>query len=116
MKNVAGRSVVLREHELIQKENDNRSYLFELDSQALLQNYYLEAGIGQNFGAKAMKHGGWEDPTCQLRGHFLGHFLSACAIRYNETKDEEILAKANAIIHELAICQAENGGGVSVGE
>lgn len=105
-----GATVVLRDGELLQKENANRDYLMELDSKALLQNYYLEAGIGQVFGAKSMKHGGWEDPSCQLRGHFLGHFLSACAVRYQETKDQEILAKANAIVHELAICQEENGG------
>lgn len=100
----------LNDGELLQKENDNRAYLMELDSSALLQNYYLEAGIGQVFGAKSMKHGGWEDPSCQLRGHFLGHYLSACAIRYDEVKDREIKAKADAIVHELAICQEENGG------
>jgi len=110
MINAAYANVVLKDGELLQKENLNRDYLMELDSKALLQNFYLEAGIGQNFGAKAMKHGGWEDPTCQLRGHFLGHYLSACAMRYFEYKDEEILAKANAIVHELAICQKENGG------
>lgn len=110
MINVIGKNVILKDYELIQKEEANRDYLFELDSKALLQNFYLEAGIGQNFGAKAMKHGGWEDPTCQLRGHFLGHYLSACAIHVYETNDEELLAKANAIVHELAICQKENGG------
>lgn len=110
IKSILGINTTLTDGELLQKENDNRAYLMELDSAALLQNYYLEAGIGQVFGAKSMKHGGWEDPSCQLRGHFLGHFLSACAIRYNETKDEELLAKANAIVHELSICQKENGG------
>ena len=110
MKNVAGTKVVLRDNELLQKENDNRAYMMELDNSALLQNYYLEAGIGHVFGGKSLKHSGWEDPTCQLRGHFLGHFLSAAAMRYNETGDEEMLAKANTIVHELAACQKENGG------
>lgn len=105
-----GTDVELRDGELLLKEKCNREYLMELDSAALLQNYYQEAGLNQNFGGKFMAHGGWEDPTCQLRGHFLGHWLSAAAVRYAEYGDEELLAKANAIVHELRICQKENGG------
>ena len=55
-------------------------------------------------------HKGWEFPTCQLRGHFLGHWLSAAAMHYQETGDEQIRAKADAIVAELAECQTENGG------
>lgn len=110
MNSVNGKKVVLKEGALLEKEAYNRNYMMELDSEALLQNYYLEAGIGQNFGSKAMRHAGWEDPTCQLRGHFLGHYLSAAAMRYYETGDGEMLAKADAIVHELHICQKENGG------
>ena len=110
MISVFGKDVELRDGELLAKERDNRSYLDELKSPALLQNFYQEAGINQNFGSKFMAHTGWEDPSCQLRGHFLGHYLSACAIRYNENGDEELLAKANHIVHELKRCQNENGG------
>lgn len=110
MKMLMGGKVVLKDEELLAKEMYNRNYLMELKSPALLQNYYNEAGLNQNFGSKEMAHGGWEDPTCQLRGHFLGHYLSAIAVRYYETKDEELLAKGNAIVHELRLCQIENGG------
>ena len=110
MRSLFGRNIELREGELLQKEADNRNYLDELKSNALLQNFYQEAGLNQNFGSKFMAHTGWEDPSCQLRGHFLGHYLSACAMRYHETGDEEILAKANHIVHELKRCQIENGG------
>lgn len=110
MKSLHGKQVQLLDGRLLQKERDNRSYLMELQNDALLQNFYQEAGINQNFGSKKMAHTGWEDPTCQLRGHFLGHFLSACALRYDETGDEEIRAKADAIVHELKRCQTENGG------
>lgn len=105
-----GKNVVLWDGALLSKENDNQNYMMELDSEALLQNYYLEAGIGQNFGKKVMRHGGWEDPTCQLRGHFLGHYLSAAAMRYYETGNKEVLSKADAIVSELKRCQKENGG------
>ena len=87
MRSLFGRNIELREGELLQKEADNRSYLDELKSNALLQNFYQEAGLNQNFGSKFMAHTGWEDPSCQLRGHFLGHYLSACAMRYHETGD-----------------------------
>ena len=110
MKALFGKDVTLWDGELLAKEACNRSYLDELKSPALLQNFYQEAGINQNFGSKYMAHTGWEDPSCQLRGHFLGHYLSACAVRYFETGDEELLAKANHIVHELKRCQIENGG------
>lgn len=110
MRSLYGKDVVLREGELLMKEAENRNYLMELQSDALLQNFYQEAGLHQNFGSKSMAHGGWEDPTCQLRGHFLGHWLSAAAMRYFEIGDEEILAKAKHVVHELKKCQDENGG------
>ncbi len=110
MERLIGKNTVLKDEALLQKERANREYLMELQSTALLQNYYLEAGMGQVFGGKKLLHSGWEDPTCQVRGHFLGHYLSACAVRYHENNDKELLAKADAIIHELRICQLENGG------
>lgn len=110
MKSLDGLNVKLQDGSLLQKEADNRSYLMELSSEALLQNYYHEAGLHWNYGGKSVKHTGWEDPLCQLRGHFLGHYLSAVAVRYHETGDEELLAKGNFIVHELAKCQQENGG------
>ena len=82
----------------------------ELESDALLQNFTQEAGRYQNFGSKKLKHGGWEDPSCQLRGHFLGHWLSAAAIHYDETGNQALLGKANEIVHELRLCQLDNGG------
>lgn len=110
MKAINGRNCKLTDGLFLSRELRNRAYLTELTNAGLLQNYYQEAGLAQNFGAKAMAHRGWEDPSCQLRGHFTGHFLSACAMRYAETGDAELKAKADAIVHELAICQRENGG------
>ena len=94
----------------------NRNYLFELDSTCLLQNFYLEAGVvmpglqvvDDPEGAKL--HWGWEAPTCQLRGHFLGHWLSAAAAYCASNEDIELKAKLDKIISELARCQKLNGG------
>lgn len=94
----------------------NREYLMELETQGLLQNFYLEAGIIMpNLQVvaepdKAKLHWGWEAPICQLRGHFLGHWLSAAASLIATEKDQELSAKLNKIIAELGRCQELNGG------
>ena len=94
----------------------NRKYLMELDSQCLLQNFYLEAGMAmpglQAVGdpASAKLHWGWEAPICQLRGHFLGHWLSAASALVANDNDMELKVKLDKIISELARCQRLNGG------
>ena len=55
-------------------------------------------------------HWGWESPTCQIRGEFLGHWLSAAAHIIASTGDLEIKGKADFIVSEVARCQEENGG------
>ena len=110
MKQLSGLDVTLQDQLLLNKEQQNMDYLMELESDALLQNFTQEAGRYQNFGNKKLKHGGWEDPSCQLRGHFLGHWLSAAAIHYDETGNQALLGKANEIVHELRLCQLDNGG------
>jgi DUF1680 family protein len=88
----------------------NRRYMVGLRTDHLLQNHYMEAGLWGPRMKPEEYHGGWESPTCQLRGHFLGHWLSAAARLYASTGDAEIKGKADTIISELARCQAENGG------
>ncbi len=88
----------------------NRAYMLSLKTENLLQNHYLEAGL---WGPRLQPdgcHWGWESPTCQLRGHFLGHWLSAAAKRFAATGDRELKGKADHIVAELARCQMENGG------
>ncbi len=94
----------------------NESYLMELDSTCLLQNFYLEAGVilpGQQIipdPSAAKLHWGWEAPSCQLRGHFLGHWLSASASLCANESRPELRAKLDHIVSELARCQQLNGG------
>ncbi|ADQ05302.1 protein of unknown function DUF1680 [Caldicellulosiruptor owensensis OL] len=88
----------------------NRSYMLSLKTENLLQNFYLESGIMSWSFLPQDIHGGWESPTCQLRGHFLGHWLSAAARIYANFGDEEIKGKADYIVDELERCQKENGG------
>lgn len=89
----------------------NREYMLSLTTQNLLRNHYFEAGIWSQNGHCECAHGGWESPTSQLRGHFLGHWLSAAAQIWAGMGDAELKSKADAMVSELARCQARNGGG-----
>jgi uncharacterized protein len=96
---------------LFQQRYDlNREYMISLRSENLLQNHYLEAGLWSPRSRSKDIHWGWEAPTCQVRGHFLGHWLSAAAYIAANTGDLEIKGKADYIVSELARCQKENGG------
>ncbi|MFD1673687.1 beta-L-arabinofuranosidase domain-containing protein [Alicyclobacillus fodiniaquatilis] len=101
----------------------NVKYLMSLSSTNLLRTYYQEAGLWSYSGSAGTSigpdisqdhpstwHWGWEAPTCELRGHFLGHWLSAAANVYAQTGDEQIRAKVAFIVRELARCQVANGG------
>src|SRR5690242_11286440 len=85
----------------------NRDYLHRLDSERLLHNFRVNAGLPSS----AQPLGGWEKPDCELRGHFVGHYLSACGLMYSSTADQELQTKADYIVAELAKCQTKLGGG-----
>lgn len=95
----------------------NRKYLISLDSDKLLQNFYFEAAISKGDHPMVTSeknyddfYWGWDTPSNQLRGHFLGHWLSAAAYAYAATNDLELKTKADLIVNELALCQENNGG------
>ncbi len=90
-----------------QAQNANLAYLRRLDPERLLHNFRVNAGLPSS--AKPL--GGWEAPDCELRGHFVGHFLSACALMYASTGDNAIKDKAGYVVAELAKCQAKLGSG-----
>jgi DUF1680 family protein len=81
-----------------------------LDRDKLLLNYRMEAGLYSAACLPKDIHGGWESPTCQLRGHFTGHWLSAAAMYFFSTGDTEVKGRADYIVAEIAKCQRENGG------
>lgn len=103
-------SVRLRPGLLQQRYDLNRAYMLSLRNANLLQNYYLQAGLWHPRQQPRDCHWGWESPTCQLRGHFLGHWLSAAARIVAASGDAEVKAKADHIVAELGRCQQENGG------
>ncbi|MFO1050760.1 MAG: glycoside hydrolase family 127 protein [Planctomycetota bacterium] len=82
-------------------------YLHEVDPERLLHDFRVNAGIASD--AKPL--GGWEAPDCELRGHFTGHYLSACAEAFEATGDDELRARAVAMVAALAECQDKLGKG-----
>ena len=79
----------------------DRRYLLELDPDRLLHNFRVTAGLP----SVAKPLGGWEQPDCELRGHSVGHYLSACALMYASTGDERLKARTEYLVTELARCQ-----------
>lgn len=85
----------------------NRRYLLGLDKDRLLHMFRITAGIPSN----AEPLGGWEAPDNELRGHFVGHYLSACALMGASRGDAETRDRGVAIVSELAKCQKALGSG-----
>src|SRR6185437_8712633 len=67
----------------------NRGFLLRIANERMLRNFRINAGLPTT----AQQLGGWEAPTCELRGHFVGHVMSACLQRYGANRDSEIKAK-----------------------
>lgn len=83
----------------------DRSYLYSLPNERLAHNFRVTVGIPSD----ADPLGGWEAPDCELRGHYVGHYLSSCALIHAGTGDDAIAAKANDLVAILAQCQAKDG-------
>lgn len=81
----------------------DRQYLHSLPPDRLLHTFRINAGIPSS----AQPLGGWEAPDCELRGHYAGgHYLSAAALMYASSGDEELKNKANRVVVGLGECQA----------
>ncbi len=82
-----------------------RDYIVNFDIDRLMHTFRLNAGIESH----AEPLGGWEDPGCLLRGHFVGHFLAACAKAAYGLGDTECAKKASDIVDIMAECARTDG-------
>lgn len=80
----------------------DQKYLLALDPDRLLHNFRVTAGLPST----ARPLGGWEAPDVELRGHSVGHYLSALAEMYASTGDERFKARGDLMVGELAKVQA----------
>jgi uncharacterized protein len=94
---------------LFQEESDiNTRYLDSLTADRLLHSFRLTAGIS----SAATPYGGWEEPACELRGHFTGgHFLSAVALASATSQNGDLKRRGDEIVSALAQCQKQIGSG-----
>ncbi|HEY6211067.1 MAG TPA: beta-L-arabinofuranosidase domain-containing protein [Vicinamibacterales bacterium] len=79
----------------------DQEYLLALDPDRLLHNFRVNAGMAS--AAKPL--GGWEAPDVELRGHTVGHYMSALALMYASTGDARFKARADLMVAELAKIQ-----------
>jgi DUF1680 family protein len=89
----------------------NRGYMAGLAADRLLYTFRANAGLSTG-SVKPL--GGWEQPengqrSSELRGHFMGHYLSATA-QLAANGDQQAQAKGDYIVNELAKCQQKLGG------
>jgi len=104
-------SVRLLPGEATLRRDRNRDYLNRLKTENLLISHYLEAGLLSLTYRREGMHWGWDSVTSDIRGTVAGHWLSAAARIYAETKDEALKSRADFMVSEIGRCQEENGGG-----
>ncbi|KAL2927897.1 DNA damage checkpoint protein LCD1 [Bienertia sinuspersici] len=75
-------------------QQTNLEYLMMLDNDNLLYSFRKTAGLP----APGTPYGGWEAPNIDLRGHFVGHYLSATAKMWASTHNETLKSKMDALI------------------
>jgi DUF1680 family protein len=99
-------AVVLRTGPFQNAAGANRRYLASLDPERLLLMFRRTAGLASN----AEPLGGWEAPENELRGHFTGHYLTACA-QLSAAREDEFRRRGNHVVAELAKCQQAHRNG-----
>ncbi|HEY4320354.1 MAG TPA: glycoside hydrolase family 127 protein [Gemmatimonadales bacterium] len=83
----------------------NRRFLMGLDPDRLLVSFRTTA----NLPTTAEPYYGWEAPNNELRGHFVGHYLSGCALMAAQLHDDAVKVRGNLVVAELAKCQQPSG-------
>jgi DUF1680 family protein len=82
----------------------DQKYLLSLDPDRLLHTFRLNVELPS--GAQPL--GGWEAPDCEVRGHCLGHYLSAASLMYASTGDARFKQRVDYIVGVLAQCQSNS--------
>jgi DUF1680 family protein len=80
----------------------NTAYLNFLDLDRMLRPFRLNYGLT----SAAQPCGGWERPASEVRGHTTGHLMSALALTYANTGNDQALARGRYLVTELAALQA----------
>jgi len=87
----------------------DQAYILSLKPDRLLSRCREYAGLVP----RDSTYGGWEREG--LSSHFVGHYLSACALQYRATGDRRFLDRITYVVDQLADCQKSNGNGYVTG-
>jgi DUF1680 family protein len=91
-----------------EQEEINAHYLDSLAVDRLLHSFRMTAGLSSS----ATPYKGWEDPTCELRGHFAGgHFLSGVALASAGSGNTVLKSRGDELVAGLGACQKKIGTG-----
>ncbi|KAF5735763.1 hypothetical protein HS088_TW15G01279 [Tripterygium wilfordii] len=90
-----------------QAQQTNLEYLLMLDVDRLVWSFRKTAGLP----TRNTPYEGWEKKNCELRGHFVGHYLSASAQMWASTHNDTLKEKMFAVVSALSECQNKMGTG-----
>lgn len=88
-------------------QQTNLEYLLMLDVDSLVWSFRKTAGLptpGTNYTS-------WEGYDQELRGHFVGHYMSATAQMWASTYNDTLKQKMSAVVSALSDCQNKIGTG-----
>ncbi|KAH7837636.1 hypothetical protein Vadar_016124 [Vaccinium darrowii] len=93
-------------------QQTNLEYLLMLDVDTLVWSFRKTAGLetpGNPFLPPSWKN--WENQWIEIRGHFVGHYLSASAQMWASTHNDSLNEKMFAVVSALSACQDKMGTG-----
>lgn len=90
-----------------QAQQTNLEYLLLLDVDSLVWSFRKQAGLE----TPGTPYGGWEAPTIELRGHFVGHYMSATALMWASTHNDTLQERMTSVVNALYACQNKIGTG-----
>lgn len=95
----ANHEVRLTGESMAKQAQDRRmTFLLAVDDDQMLYNFRDAAGLDTLDASEMI---GWDSPDSLLKGHTTGHYLSALALCYGATGNQEILSKLTYMINEL---------------
>jgi uncharacterized protein len=104
-RNFSLKDVQLKDDDFAPRRELAKKYIQDFDVDRLMHTFRKNAGI--NSQVKPL--GGWESENIGLRGHFVGHYLSACAKYAYSDQDEVLKQKSMQIVDILEQCAFDNG-------
>lgn len=100
-----------------QNQKLDSAWICSFPVKRLLHSFRTAAGAfsayegGYSGREKVDKLGGWESMDCDLRGHAIGHLLSAYALMYANTGAEIFREKGDSLVSGIRECQQTIGTG-----